>query len=678
MTTPYRKKLIEVALPLEAINVASAREKSIRQGHPSTLHLWWARRPLAAARAVLFAQLVDDPASWPEFFPNEEAQNQERQRLFRLIERLVVWENSNNEEVINAARLEIARSHARASSSLKAKSVLASGVTPKIVNDYLATELPPVHDPFAGGGTIPLEAQRLGLRAIATDLNPVAVLINKALIELPAQFANVRPINPASYSSGKLLTWEGCQGLADDVAYYGAWMRKEAERRVGHHYPTVRLPKDKGGGVATVVAWIWARTVKCPNPACGAASPLVRSFVLSTKLNAWLKPRVDRAARPPKVRFSIEYGGGPAPSANVGRSGAKCAACGEPIPLDHVRKEGCARRLGTQMLAIVAEGTKGRIYLEPTPAHIQAADVPMPPEVPDTELPPEALGFRVQGYGMTHHRDLFTTRQLTVLTTFSALVREAIELVRKDASAVLPNAAAADTYAKTVGLYLGFCASLAADDLSTIVTWRSGHGTGATRSTFARQAIPMTWDFAESNPFAGASGDIASTAKSAARVLAELPRNVQPGVVGQLDARKIDGSAIISTDPPYYDNIGYADLSDFFYVWLRSSLRLAWPEVLGTVLVPKREELIAAPHRFSGDKLQARAFFEEGLATSDLLTRQIRRVTDAVPDMLRGPARFPHRNWYRPARSIKKPAQFRERRRRKCHTFWSGPDQKTA
>jgi putative DNA methylase len=233
----YRKKLIEVALPLDAINKASAREKSIRHGHPSTLHLWWARRPLAACRAVLFASLVDDPSEHPEEFPTEQDQEQERERLFKLIEQLVQWENSNNEDVLQKARAEILKS---------------TGGNP-----------PPVLDPFAGGGSIPLEAQRLGLEAHASDLNPVAVLINKALIEIPPKFAGRPPVNPEARRSLMGGDWSGARGLADDIRYYGKWMRDEAYKRIGHLYPKVTLPKEHGGGEATVIAWLWTRTITC-------------------------------------------------------------------------------------------------------------------------------------------------------------------------------------------------------------------------------------------------------------------------------------------------------------------------------------------------------------------------------------------------------------------------------
>lgn len=464
-----RRKLIEVALPLKAINREAAREKSIRHGHPSTLHLWWARRPLAACRAVLFAQLVDDPSSHPERFPTEEAQDQERQRLFRLIERLVPWEATQDQKVLEEAREEIRRS--------------------------CGERLPEILDPFCGGGSIPLEAQRLGLVAHGSDLNPVAVLITKALIELPARFANQPPVHPRD-GDGRLAvqSWRGAQGLAEDVRYYGTWMREEAERRIGHLYPPATLAD---GRKATVIAWIWARTVTCPNPACRATMPLVRSFWLGKKKGkeTWVRPVVEGGS----VRFEIGYGSsGPPVEGTVSRTGASCLVCNTPVPLAHIRTEGKAVRMGAQLMAIVAEGNRERVYLPPDPVHEKAADVPRPEGVPETELPKHALGFRVQGYGMTHHADLFTNRQLTALVTFSDLVMETRDRVLADG--------ADETYANAVATYLAFVVDKLTDRNSALCSWDS---TRDLRNTFSRQALPMVWDYAETNLFSGAAGSVA-------------------------------------------------------------------------------------------------------------------------------------------------------------------------
>lgn len=595
----YKKKLIEVALPLEAINVASAREKSIRHGHPSTLHLWWARRPLAACRAVLFASLVDDPSARPEEFPTEEDQERERQRLFRIIENLVLWENTNNEQVLEEARREILRS---------------TNGNP-----------PPVLDPFCGGGSIPLEAQRLGLEAHGSDLNPVAVLITKAMIEIPPKFANQPPVNPEARK--KMQTkiggqdWPGASGLAEDVRYYGRWMRDEAEKIIGHLYPKAKLPNGKE---ATVIAWIWARTVKCPNPACGAKMPLVRSFSLSTKKgkNAWVEPVIDPGAK--TVRFEVKTGEGSPPDGTVNRQGAHCIFCGTPVPFNHVRAEGQAGRMGAQLMAIVTEGTRERVYLPPDEAHENVAAKAEPEWAPETDLPEQALGFRVQLYGMIKHRDLFTPRQLVALTIFSDLAGEARGRALQDAIEVgLPDDGIgvndggknAQAYAGAVATYLGLNVSRLANRSSTICFWDTGGE--KVQQVFARQSLPMTWDFVEANPFSNSSGNWIGQLKFLVENIESAPcLGLIAGKVTQLDAASAEfslNSYLVATDPPYYDNIGYADLSDFFYIWLRRSLGTVYPGIFSTLLVPKAQELVATPYRFNGDKEKARYFFENGL-----------------------------------------------------------------
>ncbi|MHB1534038.1 MAG: DUF1156 domain-containing protein [Acidimicrobiales bacterium] len=574
-------KLIEVALPLDVINREAAREKSIRHGHPSTLHLWWARRPLAACRAVLFAQLVDDPSAHPDQFPTEAAQDVERQRLFRIIERLVPWEASNDEAILEEARAEIRRCYPDGP--------------------------PAIVDPFCGGGSIPLEAQRLGLEAHASDLNPVAVLITKALIELPPKFADRPPVHPDDDGRLKVAhSWKGAAGLAEDVRWYGQWMRDQAESRIGHLYPKATLPD---GRQATVIAWLWARTVTCPNPACGATMPLVRSFWLGKKKGkeTWVDPIPDRAAK--RVRFEIGHGKeGPPVEGTVGRNGATCLVCESPVPLAHVRAEGRAGRMAAQLMAIVAEGDRQRTYLPPDPAHEAADAVPRPADVPDTELPNQALGFRVQAYGMTHHADLFTNRQLTALCTFSDLVGEARQRVLSDSNGD-------EEYADAVATYLAFIVDRLANELSTVCTWASDKGKEHVRSTFARQALPMTWDYAEPWPFIESTGGVGPSVERVAQVVARS--GIRAGTVRQMDARSSSWfTGGVSTDPPYYDNVGYADLADFFYVWVRRSLRKVYPELLATVLTPKAAELVADPFRFDGDGKRADSFFEDGFGAT--------------------------------------------------------------
>jgi putative DNA methylase len=571
-----KRKLIEVALPLEAINRESAREKSIRHGHPSTLHLWWARRPLAACRAILFASYVDDPSAHADEFPTEEAQKAERERLFKIIEDLVKWENTTNEEVLKAAREAIRKS--------------------------CGDDPPPVYDPFCGGGSIPLEAQRLGLTAYASDLNPVAVLITKALIEIPPKFAGQPPVHP---DDGKLKmtgTWTGARGLAEDVRYYGKWMRDEAERRIGHLYPKVRLPPEHGGGEATVIAWIWARTVRSPNPAWDGPMPLVRSFALSTKKGkeTWVQPIVDRENK--RIRFEIRTGPG-CPEGTVGRQGAVCLATGTPVPLSYIREQGKAGRIGVQLMAVVADGGRGRIFVAPTEEQERIAESATPPsDVPDADLPRNPRDFKTPGYGLTSHAQLYTRRQQVALSTFAELVAEARSVAVADG--------AQSNYADAIVTILGLAVSKLADANSSLVRWKASMDQAI--ATFARQAIPMVWDFAESNVFNGFAGDLSTTLQSMTRALQQLPARTS-ATVEQLDAVAVSRPAVYVTDPPYYDNIGYADLSDYFYVWLRRALKDVHPDLFSTLLVPKAQELVATPYRFEGGREAAEEHFETGL-----------------------------------------------------------------
>ncbi len=590
---PLKKKLIEVALPLEAINAESAREKSIRHGHPSTLHLWWARRPLATARAVIWSSLVDDPSSHPEQFPTEEAQQQERKRLFDILTRLVKWENSNDEGILAEAKAEIMKS--------------------------TDNNPPALLDPFAGGGAIPLEAQRLGLEAHAHDLNPVAVMINKAMIEIPPKFANMRPVNPESRGHlGGSAAPKGAAGLAEDVRYYGEWMKQEAYKRIGHLYPKVKVPQTQGGGEATVIAWIWARTVKCPNPACGCEMPLASSFVLSKKKGkeAYIEPDVTET----KITYEVRYGKGGENCPKIAQGKFKCIRCNEGIPKDYPKVEGKAGRMGKQLLAVVAEGKNGRIYLSPDLEQIHAADCPMPDDYPTGTLAPHFTGGSCVPYGLDEFHKLFTNRQLTALTTFSALVGEAQKKAEADAVAagmyndhiaLSEGGTGARAYGEAIGVYLAFAVNRMANRSSTICIWNTiGE---KIEQTFGRQAIPMSWDYAEANVFSLATGSWTGSLEWIPKCLELLPAS-KYAQVRQFDAQSDNGlrNVMVSTDPPYYDNIGYADLSDFFYVWMRQALKDVYPKLFRTLLVPKTEELVATPYRFDGDKDKAKLFFEDG------------------------------------------------------------------
>ena len=622
MTPSPRKKLIEVALPLEAVNAASAREKSIRHGHPSTLHLWWARRPLAACRAVLFAQMVDDPSSLPEEFPDEAAQDRERRRLFCIVEKLAQWENSSDARVVGDARREIACSVARGLG-------VPAPQTGAEVDAFLAAEAPPVVDPFCGGGSIPLEAQRLGLRARGSDLNPVAVSITKALVEIPPRFAGPAPVNPearARIAGGAAWNGKGAQGLAEDVRHYGRWMRDEAERRIGPLYPKARLAD---GTEATVIAWLWARTVASPNPAAaGAHAPLVSSFVLSSKKGkeAVVVPSVENGG----LRFGVKTGGVSADELARARKGTKaarganftCLLSGAPIPAAHIKAESMAGRMGARLMAVVAEGKRGRAYLAPTKEMEDVAQEAKPDWQPDQEMNRDTRDLvSGRGYGFFVWSDLFTLRQLAALATFSDLVSEARERVQADACAAGMNPAAprlaedgtgAQAYADAVATYLGLCVSRQANRCSSLNFWDPGGQ--KVQQVFARQALPMVWDFCEANPFSDSSGSFAGQVGYLAKVIEASPVNVQPAAATQADAARNEPAppCIVATDPPYYDNIGYADLSDFFYVWLRRALADIHPALFRTLLVPKSAELVATPHRFDGSREKASDFFEAG------------------------------------------------------------------
>lgn len=581
------KKLIEVALPLEAINEGCLQEKNpFLKGHPRSMHLWWARRPLAAARAVIFAQLVDDPSSYPELFPTEEEQDIERKRLFAVIEKIVKWENMNDNTIMQAARDEINKSWERYCEFYGG-------------GKYNKNEFPEFHDPFAGGGGIPLEAQRLGLKSHASDLNPVAVLINKAMIELPHKFSGKTPVNPEVKSMLE-VDWQGASGLKDDVKYYSEWMRLEAKKRIGNMYPNV---KDEYGEPHPVIAWIWTRTMECQNPACHCKMPLASTFVLSAKKGkeAWLEPIVVgndvkfkvNKGKCPKDRETLKFGRGAI---------FKCPKCGQLTTDDYVKQIATKGQMGTQLMCVVADSKNGRLYLPATSEQVEAADVMLPDSYPEGDMPTNPRWFSPPAFGMKEFYQLFTNRQLKALCTFCDLVGEAKEKIIEDGGS--------KEYADAVATYLACGISQLSRYSCTICGWNKTNENVA--QAFGRQAIPMVWDFAESNTLDG-SLNIVSTTDWPASVIKDLG---YPGSAEQADAQTqmISRGKIISTDPPYYDNIGYADLSDFFYVWLRRSLKNIYPDLFATMLVPKAEELVATPYRHGG-KNEAEKFFLDGMCS---------------------------------------------------------------
>ena len=653
------KKLIEAALPLDAINAASVREKSIRHGHPSTLHLWWARRPLAAARAVIFSQMVDDPSAHPDRFPTEQAQAEERERLFGIIKEFVEWENINNEKVLAQAREEIRESWRR--------TCIDNADHPRAATLFDPDRLPAFHDPFAGGGALPLEAQRLGLEAHASDLNPVAVLINKAMIEIPPRFACRPPVNPdaqAEFARGARWNGKGAQGLAEDVRYYGRWMRDEAEKRIGHLYPKIEVteamaaerPDLKGyvGRKLTVIAWLWVRTVKSPNPAFAHVDvPLASTFMLSTKKGkeAWVEPVIEAGG----YRFTVKTGAPEAGASEAGIPGNagvppakgtklgrgpkfRCLMSDAPIPGDYIKAEGKASRMGARLMAIVAEGDRSRVYLAPTPEQEATARKAVPEWKPEIEISGSTQYLGVKPYGMTKFDQLFTPRQLVALTIFSDLVAEAMAHVKLDTlgtrasglpehdaggtpahpdddTPLVQSGSGARAYAKAVGVFLAFVLSKQADLGNSLCAWEPV--AQCPRHLFGRQAIPMVWDFAEGNPIGHSSGAwevFVNGIASAFTKFFECVNGESRGLVMQADAgiQELSTNKLVSTDPPYYDNVPYADLSDFFYAWLRRTLRPIFPDLFATLTVPKTAELVSAPYR-QGGRENAEKFFLDGM-----------------------------------------------------------------
>ena len=629
------RKLIEVALPLDAINAACAAEKQPGIGaHPRGLHLWWARRPLAAARAVIFAQLVNDPGYQQgggfKYGMNKKDAAEERKRLFKIIEDLVLWENTTNEVVLECARAEIRRSWREVCELNKDH--------PQASELFNPDKLPSLHDPFAGGGAIPLEAQRLGLDAYASDLNPVPVLINKAMIEIPPKFTGRPPVNPTSRANigGGSGSWPGATGLAEDVRHYGEWIRTEAEKRIGYLYPPVEISAEMArerpdlkplvGQKLKVIAWLWSRTVKSPNPAFSHVDvPLASSYLLSSKegKKAYVKPVVEGD----RYRFTVKTGTPPPEAkdgAKLARANFGCIFSGAPIETKYVRNEAQAGRMGTRLMAVVAEGSRCRVYLNPTEEMEQLARSASPLWRPDLKVTTPCHDIdRLPMYGMYTWADAFTSRQLVALTTFSDLVVEVRERIRIDASTGgLPKddrgleagGVGAKSYSEAVSVYLACAIARLADYNSSIATWKpSGE---QVMQTFKRQALPMTWDFPESNIMGEKAICWKMAVKYSADNLAAMVGKLSPtsGCAVQLDAQNqtLSNNKVISTDPPYYDNIGYADLSDYFYIWHRKTLRDVYPSLFSTISVPKAEELVATPYRH-GSKNQAEAFFLSGM-----------------------------------------------------------------
>lgn len=625
----YRRKLIEVDLPLDAINAESRKDASLAHGHPSTLHKWWARRPLATCRAVLFASMVDDPEDCQEEFASKEEQDRERTRLHSLISELVKWETTietrpENKSLLEQARWEIVRSVARSH-----KEAPPNRQNAQEVLKYLKEKAMPIYDPFCGGGSIPLEAHRLGLQAIGGDLNPVAVLITKAMIELPCQFKGHPPINPKADQMGMTVTtgrkskkmpWRGNAGLADDLRYYGRWIREKAWERIGHLYPSVKLPS---GREVTPVTWLWARTVPCNNPACGIQMPLLSTLQLQKNQSEehWIKPTLDSESE--RISWKVQEGKGNIDvSSTASKKGGLCIACGTPVKSRYIRDQFKAGNMEYQMVAIVASDEKKRLYLTPSKKDIDAASEATPAWRPPTRLPEiSTKAISLRSYGWTHWHNAFTERQLLTLTTFSDLVSESRNLLTVDG--------ASTEYADVVVTYLAFAISRVADSGCSFAVWESSGNKIA--AAFSRQGLGMVWDFPEANPFSNGTQNWMGQIKWIAKVIERLPEEVNQGFAHQFDASEEiypSKGPIIVTDPPYYDSVFYSDTSDFFYTWLRPILRDTYPSLFASIVTPKNEEMIANPYRFDDH----RARFEDQMTKTLKLIRE--RCSDDFPSSI--------------------------------------------
>lgn len=615
MSSTYPKKLIEVALPLPEINDASSYDKMPGIGpHPKGIHHWWARLPLPCARAVLFASVVTDPSDDPAWKDKSEAeQDGERERLFGILRRLMGKKLHEHPEVYEEAHREMLR--------------------------HCDGKLPPVLDPFSGGGSIPLEAARLGFEAHAADLNPVAVLLNKCNLELAPRWAGHAPVNPDDRERDVgTQVWTGTKGLAADVRYYGRLIRERALEKIGHLYPKVKLPDELGGGEANVIAWLWARTVASQDPAArGAHVPLITSYWLANNAgkSSWLEPIIDRAAG--TYRFTVKTGT-PTDKAAVragtklGRRTFRCILSGEPLEYNYTRTQAKEQKLGCVMTAIVAETRRGRVYLPADPEHERLGRINLATWKPEEPVTTPCHDVdRLPMYGMPTWGDAFTPRQLTALTSLTELVKAVRADIKADAQIAGLNDEDAEAYARTVSTFLGLAVDRTADFNSAVNRWNSGNQ--KIMNIFARQAIPMNWDFGEANTLGDSVGAWSTCFEYVAACVAVLTTGqTHLGEASQVDAANgatgVD-SLMVSTDPPYYDNIGYAALSDFFYVWLRRSVGDLYPDLFSTILVPKARELTASPERFDGDKLKAKDHFESGFRQT--FTRLRERLDPRVP-----------------------------------------------
>ena len=604
----YKKKLIEVALPLEDINRESVKQKTGRPktGYPTTLHKYWAQRSVATARAAIWSSLVDDPSSHPEKFPTADLQKKERLRRFDILRKLILWESTADASLWAEAR--------------------------KIAEEDCGGSLPPFIDPFAGSGAIPLEALRLGMSAHASDLNPLAVTIQHMLVEWPQKFANKPAVHRRN--KGGLSASTAFGNLAADVLAYGEDINEKLRGRIGEFYPPVT---DSFGKEIEPGVFMWARTVPCPNPACGVLTPLVKDWKLSTRSGAHIRPVIDRAAK--TINFAVQHDGVvPEPSFN-GRKGGACLMCEAPIDFVWIRKQGVAGLINHRLMAIAAGDDYSWAFYQPTSEHESVAlTVPDSTWVPRGDIPNNTRDFRTQLYGMATWASLFTPRQMLALTTLQDIIRETEADIDSDAVAagyvsggepLSRGGTGAHAYAQLVRAYIHLTASNLTEWNCSVTRW-SPNGPQLS-SLFARQAVIMNWNYAEGSLFGKGGANFLQKLRRTVEVIDRTPTTTT-GTARQADATRMvwdhDKAPLVVTDPPYYDNISYSELADFFYVWLRESMRDIDPETFATISSPKSEELIMAKNRHGGDEEKAKQFFEDGLTQA---LHHLRSISD--PDL---------------------------------------------
>jgi len=642
----HDRRLIEDYLPIQGISAEASREKSVRKGHISTLHLWWARRPLVACRAAVYGALVPAERFRPKNGPEEKRDSLMRANAAKFLERLCKY--PGNPQVIKEAQKHILEAHAE-----RLSRETGSTVT---VEDILADRAPrpKVLDMFAAGGAIPLEALRLGCEAYALDLNPVAHIIELCTLVYPQKYGkpdpNVRGMTGPKNEKGE-TTWGG---LANEVRYWGEWVLKKVKAEIGDLYPLILDPEYKGNrpavqaemwqssdkerippGYLVPVAYLWTRTVRCKNPTCGATVPLVRQTWLCKKKGGKKSPgryvalRMIALKGEKKVRLEVvesrtEAGLGFDPAGFSKGGNATCPFCGTVADSDYVKAEGRAKRMGQQMMAIVCTRPwrKGKVYL--------SAD-DYPGFAPDDEairkriealcgrtgltVPGEKIEARMTGgiclpYGLTDFGKLFTPRQMLCLLTFAAAVR--------DAEGELKREGVENERTKEVPTYLALALDKVAEIGNNLGRWEPV--AQCTRTVFGRQALPMVWDFGETVPIATSAGN---WNEHLGRVLDGIALTVDSGLPATVLRESATALAwpdgtfdAVITDPPYYDNVDYAKLSDFFYLWLRRTVGYLYPEHFATETTPKKSEAVADPVRHSGSKDKARQAYEQMMAQS--------------------------------------------------------------